>query len=318
MIKIKTNTSADIQFQSDTNTRRTSRPPPVKEQRLDSKASTDRPAVSKDAKAIDEENTREAARLLNLLASIVGVEASDLPAQYLRANPHILMGLDGRAMSMDSALARRDLKHELLTIIDSANAAQADAMSQRYRGKIIVSKDGHRSSVQVEHEQSEMNGKSIYPKTMSYKNLTSGVNMKLIDFAGVKASKWQDNIGSPKDCNIAGELFTDLSAYRSNVDTVADLCTSLKIDYYFRPDSYVVVALQNKGKRKQLICLHFDQFVSASTSKFYCAAEEGDEIRFLTTPLSSETDAIHAISEISSDQAPDYFKFTDSLMGVFI
>ena len=276
------------------------------------------------AQRITQEMESNSLRVRQDLADILGCSVSNVPQWYIDQNPTLLMSLDGLTRSAGSALAKADLRQNFATAVAHRESVQDNAMAQRYRGVILTDHNGGRSTLVVEHAQSTSSGKARFRKTANYKSdLPSVFQMRLVDFAGDCQSDWVDNIGMPEQCtlteNSASVLFPESIDLSSSTGTsVEALCASLRIDYWFRPSSYVVVGLFNGSTLKQSIAVPFDNFANARTSLFNCAAESGDNVQFMTTALRDEKDAMKAIKVIHENTAPNYFKWSPKLEGVFL
>ena len=121
---------------------------------------------------ITEEMETNSLRVRQDLADILGCSATNIPEWYISQNPTLLMSLDNLTRSAGAALAKADLRQNFAEAVAHRAAVDADAMAQRYRGVILTDHDGNRSTMVVEHSQSTGSGKSLYPKTATYKSET--------------------------------------------------------------------------------------------------------------------------------------------------
>lgn len=289
-------------------------------------ANTAQSAISQEdnTRRLEEELLTNSLRVRNQLARILGCDAEDVPEWYTSKHPHILMNLDELERSRSSALAKQDLRNHFKAAMDHEATLKAEAMAHEYRAVILKDHSGNRSTLLVEHKQSESNGKAIYPKHVTYlQNSPSVFQVRLVDFAGVEASEWVDQIGIPEDCTInetsAPVLFDDLKGMSYSEDqSVEKLCTDHNIDYWFRPSNYVVVGLFNGKTLRQMVAVQFDQLATAKTSLFNCQALAGDRIQWLSVPMRDKTDAHKAMSVISNNTQPKYFTWAPKLAGVFL
>ena len=326
MIKTKTNTSANIQFHSDANTRRTSSPTAIKatstpmSQRLFEASSTTsvQSEIAK-IKQAEEKLARDGQLLRQRLAEILGVSDTEVPKWYLDSNPHIIMRVKG----IDGMPANPVIKHEMKQHFDEClrlyNLAKDEEMNNEYRAYALLDKNGHRSSIEVAHKQ----GSSDMRKDCYYKNYKStNLMMSLLSFKSVIVTKWIKNIGAPRDLTInedtADVVFPKNTTKYVNPDlTLEQLCQSLNMDYMTRPQSYVLVGLFNGKRMKDVVGIPFDGLPTASTTIFSSIVEKGDEVLYLNTQARNDVDARVASKWIQNGEEPGYFKWHSNIKDIF-
>lgn len=273
---------------------------------------------------LEEDLKTNSLRVRNQLGRVLGCHADEVPEWYTTKHPHILMNLDELERGRSSALAKQDLRNHYKAAMSHEAELKAEAMAHEYRAVILKDHNGNRSTLVVEHKQSANNGKATYPKHVTYlQNSPSVFQVRLVDFAGVEASEWVDQIGLPEDCTInetsAPVLFEDLKGMSYTEDqSVEKLCIDHNIDYWYRPSSYVVVGLFNGANLRQMVAVQFDELATAKTSLFNCQALSGDRIEWLSVPMRDKADAHKAMTVISNNTQPKYFKWCTKLTGVFL